>query len=266
MGRLETGGVALVSGLVAASPDRLAALRYRQPPVLMYHRITQQTGSHPCSLALGRFRRQLALLRALGYRSLPPRVLAGHMRRGIPTPSRTVAITFDDGYLDTLTVALPLLREFGFSATCYVVAGAVGQVSRWTAPAPLMDWPGLRAWLEAGMEVGSHSLTHPDLTTLDKAVLREEVAASRALLEDRLGVPVRSFAYPFNRVDCRALEAVAAAGYEDAVAGPEIHRSPWALVRFDSARGAWGRFGLRLLPAYPVMWGLYRTLVPCRGT
>ncbi|MGH7324242.1 MAG: polysaccharide deacetylase family protein [Candidatus Rokuibacteriota bacterium] len=230
----------------------------------MYHRLTPRTGSHPCSIAVARFRWQLAYLRVLGYRSLPPRMVAEHMRRGTPVPPRRVVITFDDGYLDALTLALPLLREYGFSATCYVVAGAVGQVSGWTAPASLMDWPDLRAWLEGGMEVGSHSLTHPDLTMLGDAALREEVVASRARLEDGLGMPVRSFAYPFNRVDRRALEAVAAAGYDDAVAGAEILRSPYTLVRGDAARGPWWRFGLRLFPAYPAMRGLYRTLVPCR--
>src|SRR5262249_50778983 len=148
---------------------------------------------------------------------------------------RSVVLTFDDGYLDTLTIALPILREFGFTATCYVVAGAVGHSSHWTDPAPLMDWAGVRAWLDAGMGIGSHTASHPDLTTLDTAALRSEIAGSRARLEDRLGVPVRSFAYPFNRLDARALDAVAEAGYADAVAGAEIHASPHALTRVDGA-------------------------------
>jgi peptidoglycan/xylan/chitin deacetylase (PgdA/CDA1 family) len=230
---------------------------FRQAPILMYHRLTEETGSHPCSLAVARFRSQLALLRALGYRSVPPRALAGGRR-----DRRVIAITFDDGYLDTLTAALPLLIEFGFRATCYVVADAVGRTSDWTAPAPLMDWPGLRAWLGAGMEVGAHTRTHPDLTRLADGPLRDEVAGARTRLEDRLGAPVRSFAYPFNRLDARAIEAVAAAGYTDGVAGPEVHGSPWALCRMDAARGSWSRFGLRLWPRYPALRGLYRAVVP----
>jgi peptidoglycan/xylan/chitin deacetylase (PgdA/CDA1 family) len=234
-----------------------SALSFQQAPILMYHRLTERTGSHPCSLAARRFRRQLGLLRALGYRSVPPRALVdGHRDR------RVVSITFDDGYLDTLTVALPLLVEFGFRATCYVVADAVGGTSSWTTPAPLMDWPGLRAWLRAGMEVGAHTRSHPDLTRLGDTAVRDEVAGARARLEDRLGAPVRSFAYPFNRVDARAIQAVAIAGYTDGVAGPEIHGSRWALCRGDGARGSWGRFGLRLWPRYPAVRGAYRGLIP----
>jgi hypothetical protein len=88
------------------------------------------------------------------------------------------------------------------------------------------------------------------------------VAGARTRLEDRLGAPVRSFAYPFNRLDARTIEAVAAAGYTDGVAGPEVHGSPWALCRADGARGSWGTFGLRLWPRYPALRGLYRAVVP----
>jgi peptidoglycan/xylan/chitin deacetylase (PgdA/CDA1 family) len=232
----------------------------------MYHRLTTRTREHPCSLSVSRFRAQLALLRCLGYRSLPPRAVADHLRGRTPIPPRTVVITFDDGYLDTLTVALPLLLRFGFSATCYVVAGSVGGRSHWTIPAPLMDWAGLRTWLDAGMEVGSHTLSHRDVTTLNDAALHGEIEASRAKLEDRLGAPIRSFAYPFNRVSARALESVAAAGYDDAVAGADVLRSPYALVRGDGARGPWWSFVARLWPSYPSVRTLYRTLVPCRAT
>jgi peptidoglycan/xylan/chitin deacetylase (PgdA/CDA1 family) len=233
----------------------------RQPPVLMYHRLTARTGSHPLSLAVRRFGAQLALLRALGYRSVSPVALA----TGDEWPARAVAITFDDGYLDTLTAALPLLRHYGFTATCYVVAGAVGGVSDWTENAPLMDWNGLRAWLRAGMEVGAHSMSHPDLTGLAAPALREELTASRARLEDRLGVGVRSFAYPFNRVNARVIEAARDAGYAAACAGIDVHPSPHALTRVDAARESWIRFGLQLSPAYPGARRVYRALVPRRG-
>jgi peptidoglycan/xylan/chitin deacetylase (PgdA/CDA1 family) len=248
------------TGMGAAGP-RL----FHQPPVLMYHRLTSRTGSHPCSLAVERFSRQLALLRTLGYRSTSPAALAAALEGGPPLPARTVVITFDDGYLDTLAVALPLLRATGFTATCYFVAGAIGRVSGWTDPAPLMDWAGIRAWHAAGMEVGAHSVTHADLTTLGPAALKDEVAGARACLEDRLGSAVTSFAYPFNRVEGRVMHAVAAAGYTSGVAGPETRRSPYALSRVDGARRSWARFALGLLPAYPVLRGAYRTLLPRRA-
>lgn len=215
----------------------------------MYHRLTTWTGSHPYSLAVARFRAQLALLRRLGFHSISLLGLAEHLARGTPISPRAVVITFDDGYLDTLTLALPLLREFGFSATCYFVAGAIGRWSEWTKPAPLMDWDGVRAWLAAGMEVGSHSVSHRRLPWLDDAAVREEVVASKARLEDRLGIAVGSFAYPYNHVDERALAAVVAAGYAAACAGVGAYGSLWAIPRVDAAHESWARVALPLLRA-----------------
>jgi peptidoglycan/xylan/chitin deacetylase (PgdA/CDA1 family) len=249
---------------VTAAPARkgaLTVLLHRQAPILMYHRLTRQTGSHPFSVAVARFRRQLTLLHALGYRSVSPVAFLDPAT----LPPRAVALTFDDGYLDTLTVALPLLREFGFTATCYLVADRIGKHADWTEPAPLMDWAGVTAWLAAGMEIGAHSLTHADLTTLAGARLREEVGGAKARLEDRLGIAVRSFAYPFNRVNPRALSAIGEAGYAVGVAGPEIRPSPYALSRVDGAHDSWAWFGLGLLPRYPALRGAYRTLLPRRA-
>jgi peptidoglycan/xylan/chitin deacetylase (PgdA/CDA1 family) len=228
----------------------------------MYHRLTARTGLHPVSLSVERFRQQLALLRRLGYRSVSPVAVADALRGGVPLPPRTVALTFDDGYADTLTVALPLLVEHGFTATCYLVAGAVGRTSHWTEPAPLMDWDGVRDWLAAGMEVGAHSVTHPDLTGVGGARLAAEVTGARQRLEDRLGIPIASFAYPFNLHDARTDAAVEAAGYRAACAGVHAAGSPLALFRADGARRSWTRFALQLTPAYPTLRAVYRAVVP----
>lgn len=230
-------------------------------PVLMYHALTPRTGSHPCSLAVARFRGQLALLRALGYSSVSPEAVAEAGRGGRRLPARAVAITFDDGYVDTLTVARPLLWELGFTATCYFVAGALGGVSYWTDPAPLMDWDGVRAWHAAGMRVGSHSLTHRDLTTLTDAEVRDEVIGSKRRLEERLGSPVRSFAYPFNRLDRRAVQAVREAGYDTACGGPDGADPVWALPRVDAAHDSWGWFLFQLLPGFLTVRRLHHRLV-----
>jgi peptidoglycan/xylan/chitin deacetylase (PgdA/CDA1 family) len=231
-------------------------------PVLMYHGLTARTGLHPVSLAVERFGQQLGLLRRLGYQSVSPVAVAEALRSGATLPPRAIAITFDDGYLDTLTDALPLLLEHGFTATCYVVTGAVGRRSEWTEPAPLMGWNDLRAWLAAGMEVGAHSVTHPDLRGLGDRRLAEEVTGSRRRLEDRLGIPIDSFAYPFNVHDDRTGAAVAAAGYRAACAGVHRAGSPLALFRADGARDSWVRFALQLTPVYPALRAVYRAAVP----
>ena len=231
-------------------------------PVLMYHALTARTGLHPVSLSVERFGQQLGLLRRLGYRSVSPVAIADALRGGTSPGWRAFAITFDDGYIDTLTAALPLLVEHGFTATCYLVAGAVGRTSEWTEPAPLMDWAGVRDWLDAGMEIGAHSMTHPDLTRLNDRRLAEEVTGSRHRLEDRLGIPIASFAYPYNVHDERTDAAVAAAGYQAACAGVHRSGSPLALFRADAARDSWVRFALQLTPAYPALRTIYRAAVP----
>jgi peptidoglycan/xylan/chitin deacetylase (PgdA/CDA1 family) len=234
-------------------------------PILMYHRITQGSDAHPYSLTVERFRAQLAFLRRFGYRSISPVEIADAMRSGAPLPPRAVALTFDDGYQDTFSTALPVLRELGFSATCYLVSSRLGKSSDWTTRAPLMDGAEVRAWVGAGMAIGSHSRTHADLTTLAAAALRDEVEGSRAELEDRLGVPVLSFAYPFNRLGPRELDAVAAGAYRAACAGPELHGSVFALTRVSAASPSFGWFLLQLLPVYPELRDVYCRLVLRRG-
>jgi len=226
-------------------------------PSLMYHRLTSHPDPHPCSMVLGQFRSQLKILRALGYRTVSPRDIARALRGGSPLPTRAISITFDDGYVDTFTAALPILKEFGFTAVCYVVADRVGQLSDWTEPAPLMGWPEIREWLAAGMEVGSHSRTHRDLTVLSAVELQDEVAGSRKLLEDRLGSTVPTFAYPFTVHGPREREAVEAAGYEAGCAGVKLHDSIFALSRVEVAANSLSWFLIQLFAVYPELHHLY---------
>jgi len=226
-------------------------------PILMYHRVGLERDAHNCSTVAARFRSRLRMLRALGYRSVSPRELATALQSRSPLPPRSIAITFDDGYRDTLTLALPILKEFGFTAVCYIVTDRVGQTSDWTEPAPLMGWSEIREWVAAGMEIGSHSRTHRDLPALSTVELQDEVLGSRKKLEDRLGSPVQTFAYPRNIHGPRECDAVEAAGYDAACAGPAFHDSVFALARVAAEHG-FSRFVLQLLPVYPELHRLYR--------
>ena len=145
------------------------------------------------------------------------------------------SITFDDGYASVGRLALPVLAKRQVPATVFVVAGAVGNTSAWDEAMgdrvePMMDAVMVREMAAAGMEVGSHGMSHARLTDLPDAALQAEVCDSKRLLEDMLGKAVGGFAYPYGAWDGRVREAVIDAGYEYAVStrlaaiGPAMDR------------------------------------------
>lgn len=112
-----------------------------------------------------------------------------------------VAVTFDDGYRDTLTHAWPVLAEFHVPATAFIVPGRVGgrlDHDSGLTGSELMTWTEIRELAALGMDMGGHSMTHPRLADLDEAKQRQEIRDCKTVLEDRLGQKVSGFAYPFG--------------------------------------------------------------------
>lgn len=155
-------------------------------PVFYYHRVGPFREGAPRKMTVlpERFRAQMDLLAR--YPVLPlDGVLAG---------KKGVAVTFDDGFLDCMEFALPVLHERKLTATFFIVAGSFGGTDAWNRNTPfpperVMDLDDLKRLRDAGMEIGSHSMTHGPLT-------REEVVESRRVLEAALGTSIRHFAYP----------------------------------------------------------------------
>ncbi len=202
--------------------------------MLMYHSVTPmgQTTNWPWALPLERFRSHLDFLREAGWRT----VSASELLAGAGTlPERTVAITFDDGYVDNLAAA-ELLRARGMSATFYVVSGSLGRPPQWPDPGRpdlLMLSPGdLRTLVALGMEVGSHTQTHPRLPDCDDKRVDQELVGSRGGLEDILGRPVTHLAYPYGIWNARCEAAARKAGYLSAC----TTASGWALRDGDPFR------------------------------
>ncbi len=230
-------------------------------PILTYHNIgNAPSGARLRGLYLdaGTFRRQMRFLRILGFRGIS-------MSEGMPylreeKQGRVVVITFDDGYVDTLDAALPVLRSFGFTATTYVVSRRMGGHNAWdeaelNARKPLMSPGQVREWSRAGMEVGSHSRTHVHLTTCSDAELLPEVHGSKSDLEELLACPVTQFCYPYGDHDGRVVTAVRQAGFHAAVttARGRARRSddPLRLRRVSvSGRNPFHLFALKILTSY----------------
>lgn len=220
-------------------------------PILCYHNVAFAPAEARFKLLYvspDKFERQLWSLRRLGLRGVTMGEGIARLRNG--TARGCVAFTFDDGYADTLTAAAPLMKRYGFGATCYVVSGALGAYNRWDAQylqetKPLMSRPQLDEWLAAGMEVGSHSCSHQRLHELPSAAARDEIAESRVSLRNMLGVPIEHFAYPFGDFNADTVELVRSAGYTSAVtvlagvarASDDRLRLPRILV--NGERGLW---------------------------
>lgn len=206
-------------------------------PILMYHYVRYvDAGADPLGFSLSvtpeQLAGQLAWLKAAGYETVRMDTVAACVRGEGPCPARAVALTFDDGYMDAYTAALPLLQQQGFVATFYVVNGFVGQPG-------YMGWPEIRALRDAGMEIGAHSLSHPDLTTLGLEELRAQVAQSGAAIAAELGAPVRSFCYPGGRFNDTVAAVASESGYTSATTtnqdGPQDN--PFTLPRLRISGG-----------------------------
>jgi peptidoglycan/xylan/chitin deacetylase (PgdA/CDA1 family) len=196
-------------------------------PILMYHRVADQ-GSPDAArwrTSLHDFEQQLQLLRASGYYSLTFEQwrAAANMRRSFP--GKPIILTFDDGYIDFAHQVAPLLSQYGFRATVFVVSELVGQANVWDAALgaslPLMGWEEIEKLSAEGIDFGSHSALHRPLVTLPMDELAKDLARSKRTLEEHLGHPVTSVSYPFGLHDETVESVAAACGYEYAVTTDE---------------------------------------------
>jgi peptidoglycan/xylan/chitin deacetylase (PgdA/CDA1 family) len=189
------------------------------------------------------FAAQLRYLRHQGFSGLTFGELCQRRRSGQPLPARPIVLTFDDGYADLLEEALPIMTEQGFPATVFVTTGWLRGAERYatgTPPARMLCWGQLAELSSGGVEVGAHSHSHPQLDQIPEPKLRVELAASRRLLEDRLGHSVCSFAYPFGYSTKRVRAVARETGYlqatvvANAVAGAAC--DPFAVPRLTVRR------------------------------
>jgi peptidoglycan/xylan/chitin deacetylase (PgdA/CDA1 family) len=193
-------------------------------PILMYHSVTDRPPAATRDLAVrpGALVEQFGHLKDAGFTPLTFADLAARLRDGgSGLPARPVVITFDDGYADFHTEALPILEQFGFAATVFVTTGWLADAGPHAAGRPLdrtLTWSQVKEAAAHGVEPAGHSHSHPQLDQIDGAALREELGRNKALLEDELGRPVTTMAYPYGYSNARVRRAVAAAGYEAACA------------------------------------------------
>jgi peptidoglycan/xylan/chitin deacetylase (PgdA/CDA1 family) len=186
-------------------------------PILMYHYISVPPPDADryrldLSVTPGNLDIQMGWLAANGYTVVTLQDLLYHLTLGWSLPPKPVILTFDDGYRDAYENAFPILQKYGFVGTFFVITDRVtfGETSYAT-------WEQIIAMHNAGMDIQSHTRTHPDLRGVSEAELLWQVLGSREALESRLGKEVRFFCYPAGRYDANAVRALQQYGYWAAV-------------------------------------------------
>jgi len=228
---------------------------------LAYHSVAER-GAPFLTVSPKLFERHLATLRRLRFRSGTFEDLAV-VARGERLPARTVFLTFDDGYRDNHSTAMPLLKEYGFRPLVFLLPRHVDgglpfdwpEVAGHCADHPdefrSLTWPEVDEMAGEGAQFGAHTLTHPHLCTLDDESLATELGQARALVADRLG-RCDTLAYPFGQWDERVERAAAAAGYDFAFSlpqGPQEAARPRCIPRVNvDLRDNRARFAFKLSP------------------
>jgi peptidoglycan/xylan/chitin deacetylase (PgdA/CDA1 family) len=215
-----------------------------RPLVLCYHAISERW-EDPLAVSIDAFERQLHGVLARGYRPVGA-------AEAVTGNGKLVHVTFDDAFRSVAT-ALPVLQRLGVAATVFACPGfAEGdgifrtpelalQLPEHAEDLSTMDWSQLRELVERGVEVGSHTLTHPHLPQLADGELRHELQESRERLEDEVAVRCRFLAYPYGEEDARVRKAARASGYDAAFAlpGNQTFADPYAVPRV----GIWRKDG-----------------------
>jgi len=195
----------------------------------MYHYISDPPADadavrRDLSVSPVQFEEQLFYLQRAGYTSISLEDLLRHLAGGQPLPAKPIILTFDDGYADGYTYAFPLLRQYGFRGTFFVITGYLDE-----GRAGYLTWAQAAEMQAKGMDIEAHSVSHPDLRALGAESLHAEVWGASQAIAEHLHKPARFFCYPSGRYNANTIAALKAAGYWGAV-------TTQAGVSHDSAR------------------------------
>ena len=172
-------------------------------PILTYHSI-DNSGS-VISTSPETFRKQMQFLSDAGFNVVSLKTLGKSFLENVPLPPNTLILTFDDGFQNFYTTAFPVLNEYKFPATVFLITDYCGKFNDWSGNLPtldlnkLMDWKEIKELSENNIEFAAHSRTHPDLTKLNIDKAAREIVESKLIVEERLGTEVTDFAYPYGK-------------------------------------------------------------------
>lgn len=231
--------------------------------VLMYHHISRDRKfvmkHRRIAVHVDEFKLHMEILQRLGYTTITFKDYSLFLENKINLPKKPIIITFDDGYESIYNEVYPIMENYGMTGVIFALGDKEIKYSLWDfpniEPQPLLKEQQLIELHEAGFEIGSHSLTHPDLTTLSREKAWDEISRSRMLLEILLGAPVSSFAYTYGKSNPLIKELVKEAGYKIACAtysGPPIINKDHFEIRriLISGNQSLTNYAIKLVPTY----------------
>jgi peptidoglycan/xylan/chitin deacetylase (PgdA/CDA1 family) len=192
--------------------------------IICYHCVKDETNSYLRPTKVADFENQMRYL-STRYNPISLETMAQHLQDGTSLPPKAIAVTFDDGYHDNYENAYPVLRKYHVPATGLLATNFIGtgKIPAWEEAyytgenALMLSWKQVRAMSDGGISFGSHTLSHPLLTRIPRRQREYELCRSKEIIEQQIGKPVTTFAYPSGDFDSETKEVVREAGYCAAV-------------------------------------------------
>jgi len=213
---------------------------HEEVPILMYHSISKNDSQwQELCVSPDDFTKQVDWLAQQGYHTITLSDLYQHWYGQGSLPAKPIVLTFDDGYHDNYTVAYAAMQKYGFVGSIFIYVNKFKHGNS-------ISIAEVQELIAAGWEIGCHSYTHSDLTTVDSGSLLKETYAARSELQEKLGVDISAFCYPSGEYNNSVLEAVANAGFTFAVTTDyglaSIKQNPLKLkrIRINGSDGIWG--------------------------
>ncbi len=243
--------------------------------ILMYHLITNDKiicEKHKnIAVHVDEFRNQMEFLDRWGFVTITFEDYLLFLEGELNLPKKPIILSFDDGFADVHKYAFPILKDFGMRAVLFILGDRKIRTNSWDISSGIIQCPLLADYQilemhDAGFEIGSHGLTHSNLTDISMEKAWEEISRSRMLLEIFLNAQVKSFAYPFGSVDVTLKKFVKEAGYKigcGTYSGPPVLGKDIFEIRRINISGKLTpiQFALRILSPYQYLewaWWLYK--------
>lgn len=190
----------------------------KEPIILVYHTVEPKTDKKEGAMQKQyhiypeNFKAQMQYLKNNGYTVISMKDYLGYLNSENNVPEKSVVLTFDDGWENQHTYAYPILKEFGYTATFYIITNTTGGKS-------YMSWGHIKELENAGMDIESHTATHQNLTKINMETVKKELTISKNKLEAELGHTIGMVAYPYYGNNLEVQKIVQEVGYTSARAG-----------------------------------------------